>query len=331
MDILYNDSIPLTSWKAFIDANPYATPFQSPEFYKLFNSVSSLSAEAIAISDLDLIKALAVITLQKEQGLIGYFSRRAIIYGGPLISDNCHEALGLLLESICVKVRSKAIYIESRNFSDYDAFKDIFHRYGLKYVNWLNLKIVTKDIKSLSKGMSSSRLRQIRKALKTGVKWEVATNQNDVLSFYDILVAIYNKKIGKPLLPIEFFMNFFECGFGKYLLIWYNNRIIGGIMCPILEKKAIYEFYVCGLDEEYKEQYPSVMATWAAMEYANQNGIPLFDFMGAGKPDEHYGVRDFKARFGGELVEYGRFIKINNHFLYRLGKLGLKLSKVLPK
>lgn len=30
--------------------------------------------------------------------------------------------------------------------------------------------------------------------------------------------------------------------------------------------------------------------------------------MGAGVPnDGGYGVRDFKAKFGGELVEYGRF------------------------
>ena len=100
-------------------------------------------------------------------------------------------------------------------------------------------------------------------------------------------------------------------------------------MCPILKGKAIYEFYVCGLDEEYKEQYPSVMATWSAMEYANQNNIPVFDFMGAGKPYEQYGVREFKARFGGELVEYGRFLKINNHLLYNLGKTWIKVEKNL--
>ena len=51
--------------------------------------------------------------------------------------------------------------------------------------------------------------------------------------------------------------------------------------------------------------------------------------MGAGSPDENYGVRDFKARFGGELVEYGRFKKILNPILYEAGKIGLKfISKV---
>ena len=100
-------------------------------------------------------------------------------------------------------------------------------------------------------------------------------------------------------------------------------------MCPIKSEKAIYEFYVCGLDSEFKDQYPSVIATWAAMEYANQNNIPKFDFMGAGSPDDTYGVRDFKARFGGELVEHGRYINILNPLLYKTGVLGLKLLSKL--
>lgn len=58
------------------------------------------------------------------------------------------------------------------------------------------------------------------------------------------------------------------------------------------------------------------MATYAAIEYGLKNHLKIFDFMGAGKPSEDYGVRDFKGKFGGELVEHGRFIKINNALLF---------------
>ena len=51
--------------------------------------------------------------------------------------------------------------------------------------------------------------------------------------------------------------------------------------------------------------------------------------MGAGKPNEKYGVRDFKAEFGGELVEYGRNLFIFNRLLYNVGKLGVKIMKKL--
>ena len=49
--------------------------------------------------------------------------------------------------------------------------------------------------------------------------------------------------------------------------------------------------------------------------------------MGAGKPNESYGVRDFKAKFGGQLVEHGRFLLILNHVLYQIGKIGVSLMK----
>ena len=90
----------------------------------------------------------------------------------------------------------------------------------------------------------------------------------------------------------------------------------------------IYEWFVVGMDNEYKSYYPSVMATWAAIDYACSHGIERFDFMGAGAPnDGGYGVRDFKAKFGGELVEHGRFKCVNNKLLYEIGKLGVELLK----
>jgi lipid II:glycine glycyltransferase (peptidoglycan interpeptide bridge formation enzyme) len=71
------------------------------------------------------------------------------------------------------------------------------------------------------------------------------------------------------------------------------------------------------------------MATWAAMEFANNNHIPIFDFMGAGIKGLDYGVRDYKSRFGGELVEYGRFIKIADPILYKIGRFVLKFIKLI--
>jgi lipid II:glycine glycyltransferase (peptidoglycan interpeptide bridge formation enzyme) len=69
------------------------------------------------------------------------------------------------------------------------------------------------------------------------------------------------------------------------------------------------------------------VAIWGEMQYAAENGYPLFDFMGAGSPDQPYGVRDFKAEFGGELVEHGRFLCVRKPLLYWIGKMGVKWLK----
>ena len=95
-----------------------------------------------------------------------------------------------------------------------------------------------------------------------------------------------------------------------------------------MRNQTVYEWFVCGMDGKFKNIYPSTMATWAAIEYAATNGYKRFDMMGAGKPDESYGVREFKSKFGGKLVEHGRFLFVCQPRLYMLGK---KVVEILKK
>jgi hypothetical protein len=53
--------------------------------------------------------------------------------------------------------------------------------------------------------------------------------------------------------------------------------------------------------------------------------------MGAGKPGSEYGVRDYKIQFGGELIEYGRYIRINQKLLYHIGRKVIEINKKLKK
>ena len=104
-----------------------------------------------------------------------------------------------------------------------------------------------------------------------------------------------------------------------------DNKVIGGVACSSLPGKAVYEWFVCGDAKKYNHLYPSVVATHKGIEFAIENGFEYFDFMGAGKPDEEYGVREFKEKFGGKLYEWGRFRYVSNQFLYNLGKFAMKV------
>ena len=175
--------------------------------------------------------------------------------------------------------------------------------------------------------MSEQRIRQVKKAVKNGTEICEAQSEQEIRDWYQILQQLYREKVRTPLFSEEFFLRFYRENRGIYILVKFQGKVIGGMMCPILNNKAIYEWYVCGLDEEYRELYPSVMATYTAIEYAKHNHISLLDFMGAGTPDIPYGVRDFKMEFGGELVEYGRFLCIRKPLLYKIGELGVKWLK----
>jgi lipid II:glycine glycyltransferase (peptidoglycan interpeptide bridge formation enzyme) len=327
MELKTNQEIDVHEWKYLVASSSNSSIFQTQEFYEFFKGLKGFDADVFAIKEDESYTSLIVVTIQKEQGVKSFFSRRGIIYGGPIISNS--ESCRFLIQEVELYYKNKLIYLETRNFNNYQSYKDIFLSFGWSYTPWLNYQLLLNNEDQLKKGISASRWRQINKAIKSGAIWCEARSLADVMEFYLILKDLYTNKIRKPLFNWEFFKNFYESELGKYLLVYYKDKVIGGIMCPVLLGKTIYEFYVCGLDKEYKEQSPSVMATWAAIEYGLQNNIALFDFMGAGHPDEDYGVREFKARFGGTELEHGRFIKIFNPFMYSLGKFGLKmLSKI---
>lgn len=328
MRILLNEEIPVSRWKDFINLNQYGSPFQTAEYFNFFNSIPGQSASAIAIANNDQITALAVVTLQKESGIKSYFSRRAIIYGGPLLTDDSSgTSLNILFSEINRIIKRKVIYAETRNFFNYEKYIAIFQDAGWMYQSYLNYHLCCNTKEEVWSKLNTNRKRQITKAVKCGVISKEAQSVEEVKAYYFILNNLYKKKIKKPLPRRDFFIELFNRQLAKFFLVHYKNQIIGGIVCPILAAKAIYEFYVCGLDQEYKEASPSVMATYAAIEHACLNGIKYFDFMGAGKPDDDYGVRDFKSKFGGNMVEYGRFIKIFDPNLYNLGSAIMKAKR----
>jgi hypothetical protein len=53
--------------------------------------------------------------------------------------------------------------------------------------------------------------------------------------------------------------------------------------------------------------------------------VPVYDFGGADKPNEKYGVRDFKAKFRGNLVCYGRNTCVHTPLVLHLSKIGCRL------
>ncbi|NLE34328.1 MAG: GNAT family N-acetyltransferase [Bacteroidales bacterium] len=327
MKLLTDGEIPLPQWEAFVRENSRSSPFQTPAYFDFFNSVRGMAARAFAVVDDAGIRSLAVVTYQKEKGLKGYFSRRAIVYGGILYDDETPHAADMLLKAVVSDADRKSIYTEVRNLSDYRDLRELFKENGFEYIPYLNFRIDTGNREEMFRRISTSRQRQIKKAGRMSVTCGEAAGTEEVLQFYVMLRRLYREKLHKPLPAEDFFMEFYRRNLGKYLLVRHDTKIIGGIMCPVLDGRALYEFYISGMDESLPDHYPSVMATWCAMEYACNNGIGLFDMMGAGRAGEHYGVRDFKARFGGAMVEYGRFLRVSRPALYRLGKTGLLIMK----
>ncbi len=314
-------------WEEFSNAHPNSNFFQSPDYYDFYGSMDSLF-EPVGIFAEDSngqIAGVLIAVILKEKGyLTGIVSKRCIVYGGPIVRDNDNELVDLLVKALIKKVKSKSIYIEFRNLFELSGCKNHFENNGFEYLEHLNFILEVSDVEENLAKLHNSRRRQIKKGINSGSEITEAKDINEVREFYNLLKKLYKEKVRKPLPDFSLFENFFRNPkLGKIFLVQYEGKIIGGAMCPIF-KDTIYEFYLSGLDKEYKEIYPSVLATWAPIEFAANKQMKYFDFLGAGPADKESGVRDFKSKFGGELVNYGRFIRVNNPFLYTIGKMGLR-------
>ena len=344
--LTYHD-IDRGEWSRLADTSTTGTWFQTPEAYDFFASMPELfkpfvvgivnkpESDSEPMNKERLRGVCVGYVTEEKRPIEQFFTRRAIIIGGPVLADDCTEEV---VEALMRAVREKLsfthslihspIYIETRNFNDYSRWKDAFETAGFEYMPHLNFHVDCTDADGMWSRMSETRRKQVRRAQRANVTIAEAQSEEEIREWYAILKHMYQTKVKTPLFPVSFFEEAYRQGIATYLMVRYEGQIIGGSMI-VTDGGCVYEWFECGRDAEYEKQYPSVMATYAGMAYAAEHGLARCDFMGAGVPDVPYGVRDFKERFGGKMVEQGRFLYIAKPILYRIGALGVKILKKL--
>lgn len=346
-------------WQLLVEHSPYATFFQTEKAYDFYRSQSYLDTFALAVVENNQVTGVAVGYIQSEKGIKSYFSKRAIIMGGLLLDTGIsNEALSELLQAIKMRT-SKAIYVEIRNHHDYSAFAPVFTQNGFDYQPHLNVKITCDTWQDALNRMDTNRRRVLKNLdeccncsivesqdlkvyqfcdlasakrtidsphhrITASPYYCYATTKEQVRQYYALLRQHYKTKVRKPLFPYAFFESLVTSQTGKLLLLYTADKLIGGMIQVELPGKVVYDYYACALDEAYKELSPSVLLYGITMQQAINDGVKVFDTMGAGKPDIPYGVRDFKLRFGGTLVQEGRFLLLHRPFLYKMGAWAVK-------
>lgn len=272
--------------------------------------------------------------LAQGKGIKKYLSTRVVVQYGP-VGNILPASFNEVLLTLHKNIPWYTLFIQFRMEKEYDLLKDSFHDFGYVWSDRLNLLTSVKDINLAWRSMSSNRHRQIRKSLKAGISFSLKPSKDDISAFYSILSSLYKEKVSKPIPSESFFQRInilFQSGKlnGFLGLCMYKGEVVGGIVCPETKGETVHELYICGKDSELKAEnvYPSVMATWFAMEEANRRGCHTFDFMGMGVPEKPYGVREFKARFGGKWINAGRWNKTYNKPLYFVAELMYNLVLV---
>lgn len=322
-----------TEWEGLLKKSSVATWFQTKDAYTLYSSVKDFCPFLVAVNCHGL-KGVVIGYITKATNVINQaFTSRAIIYGGPLLDDNITECeLKTLLTGLIDHLKSNSvtlspIYIETRNFNSYTKWNETFNKCGFQYEPHLNFKIDTTTENLAQSRIGKHRWKYIRLSIRDGASLVENPSIEQIDEFYEVLYKLYKEKVKTPLYSKEFFYALRKLKTSRFLFVKFEDHIIGGVVCVSLDDNTLYEWFACGNDNYHKGIRPSSVATWYGIQYAANNGYQIFDLMGAGKPDDHYGVRDFKQEFGGKLVEHGRYKYINKPLLYKIGEIGVKLLR----
>ncbi|MBD2700701.1 GNAT family N-acetyltransferase [Spirosoma sp. BT702] len=262
--------------------------------------------------------------------VLNVVTSRGVIAGGPVAKDNNKEIInGLLAKHKEVNV--KTLYSQVRNLHDTLAYKEAFQRNNFTYEEHLNFIIdlrKTEDV--LWKKIYSKRRNEIRRALNEGCTIHLETSLDSLKSAYAILKEVY-QRARLPLPGFEHFSALHEqtsetAGLRLFTAKW-EGKIIGCMLC-LAHNGTLYDYYA-GAYSKFYNKYPNDLLPWEIMKWAKNNGFTQFDFGGAGKPDVHYGVREYKKKFGGQLVNYGRYERIELPVLYTVASVGFRLIRAL--
>jgi lipid II:glycine glycyltransferase (peptidoglycan interpeptide bridge formation enzyme) len=327
------------SWAAFVAHHPENTVFQSPDMFDFYQKVKYYTPHVfLAKDERDNIQGvLLAVIIREYSGWKGRLSSRTVIYGGPLLGKkDAQKVLKALLETLTNRLKRKSVYIQFRNFIEWPhEMVPVFESFGYRFNDRLNLLVNTVKEEETLNDISKTKLRQIKNGLANGSIIRPPEDMGEVQVFYELLSDIYRNRVRKPLPDRSFFEQFYEMTrtgkLGIIRLIVLKDQIIGGVLSPVTIGKNIYEWYVFGLDELYKKNYPSILATWAPIDYALENKLEHFDFMGLGTPLKPYGVRDFKLHFGKNTTNPGRFSKINNSLLYTITEMSYNILRIFNK
>ncbi|KAF5073317.1 Acetyltransferase (GNAT) domain protein [anaerobic digester metagenome] len=326
------ENINIKAWHDFVTKHPNGSIFLAPEMFFVYAQTPNYKPSVFVFNEpsTGLICGLLVaVRIKEKKGLIGRLTERSIVYGGPLTNGDTFVVKSLI-EAYDKTNNREVIYTQFRNLFSMSSFLSTFEGAGYVFEDHLNIILdLTKFDGNIWDGYSSSRKRGIKKALKSNFIFRVSTEISELDNFYKLLSESY-ARIKLPYPHKKHFEAIFRIlkpdSFKCFSLSL--NGVVCASLVTLVFNKTMYGYYM-GLtgNQDILKLRPSDLLFHKVFEWCVANGINMFDWMGAGKPNKEYGVRDFKLQFGGEIHNFGRYTKTHKPLLYMFGKTAIKIWK----
>jgi len=329
-------TLPEADWRSFVDHHPHSNIFHTPEIFRVFSQTKDYIPELWASTNQEgkILALLLPVQIAVGNGLPRFLTTRSIAYGSVLYdySSEGKEGLDVLLRTYSREVNRDVVFTELRNQSDLSGIQAILTNCGFVYEDHLNYLIsLNRPSDEIFRGFGHQARNRIRRELRRGeVVIEEGISLEHIYDCYELLQKTY-ATARVPLADRSLFETIFKLlhplGMAKFHLARIG-KACGATSVELIHKDTIYSWYG-GVNREYSSYHPNELLTWHVLQWGAEHGYHVYDFGGAGKPDEPYGVREFKSKFGGELVNYGRNTYYHAPRRFAVSKVGYQVYRRL--
>lgn len=327
------NTLPCSQWSRFVAEHPDGNIFNTPEMFEVFRHSRGYDPELWAAVDGARILALFVpVRVSLCDGPLRPFVTRAIAYGGVLAAPGEEGAWAVtrLLKTYKRHVSGVPLFTELRHLSDSSALQSVLKDRGFSFSPQMNYLVdLARPPEAIMASISYRTRRHIRHGLRKGtVTIREAEGPEQIAHCYDLLSRTY-KAAGVPLADRSLFdaackvlrpKNMIRC-----TLAWVGSTPVA-VSIDLLYRETVYGWYG-GVDRAFGADNPNELLTWHVFEWGSTHGYRRYDWGGAGVPGKAYGVRDFKSKFGGEEVSFGRNVCIHAPFRFRLSSAVYKVCR----
>lgn len=325
-------------WDDFVARHPKGSVFHTSAMIQVFAAAKGHTPIALAaISDAgEILSLLVAVRVQTLPRFFGSVSSRSVWYAEPLCGETTEsvDSLRVLVTRHDRIMQRRTLFTEVRPLLSAGPERSALELSGYHYLDYLNYVVdTTQSVDTLWKRLSKSAQSHVRKCERRGFEVKHLDGSDCVDILYGFLRMTYGRA-EVPLADRSLFQAAYEIlrprGMIEFVVVYDGDKPIAADTM-LTFKKQVFAWY--GGSLRMTGLSPAAFFQWREIEWSAQNGFEHYDFGGAGWPDIPYGVRDFKASFGGELVCYGRYRKVYSRWKMALAERAYEFGRsvISPK
>jgi serine/alanine adding enzyme len=320
-------SVPADAWDLYAEKSAAANIFHTRPFIECFGASAKYVPHTFFLREDGAIVACIIAVQTRVLGsVLPGFSSRSVVYGGVSYHADATERylkrhIGTLMKAYDTEMKTRTLFTEIRNITDPMPLVLPLTQEKYRFTPHLNYLVdLTGGEQAVWDGFSGDHRRSIKRSTKNGVTVSALADSAQI----DILHRLVSRIYSEAHIP------FFEKAI--FADAWSRLSPLGQIRvtfaehdgvtvaarAALLYRGRIFDWFA-GSSPEGDRLNANALLVWDMIEWGSRNGYEVFDFGGAGDPNVEYGVREFKSRFQGQLVNYGRFQRVYSKTRYYLG------------